>query len=112
VPSRFEPCGLTQLYALRYGAVPIVARVGGLADTIVDANHAALMDGVATGFQFAPVTAEALGGAIARAAVLYRDRAAWRRMQRRGITRRVGWARAAEQYAALYGELVTSRRPG
>jgi starch synthase len=106
VPSRFEPCGLTQLYALRYGAVPVVSRVGGLADTIVDANEAALLDGVATGLQFAPVTAEALEGAVARLISVYRDRAAWRRMQRRGMTRRVGWPRAAEQYAELYRELM------
>ncbi len=106
VPSRFEPCGLTQLYGLRYGAVPIVSRVGGLADTIIDANGAALMDGVATGFQFAPVTADALEGALARAAVLYRDKLAWRQIQRRGMTRRVGWERAAEQYASLYRDLA------
>jgi starch synthase len=106
VPSRFEPCGLTQLYGLRYGAVPIVSRVGGLADTIVDANEAALLDGVATGIQFAPVTVEALEAAVARAVSLYRDRALWGRMQRRGMTRRVGWSRAAEQYAELYRGLA------
>ena len=111
VPSRFEPCGLTQLYGLRYGTVPIVSRVGGLADTIVDANYSALQDGVATGFQFAPVTVEALEAALERAVALYRDKAAWRRMQRRGMTRRVGWARAAEQYADLYRAAVAAPAP-
>src|SRR5690606_2321926 len=77
VPSRFEPCGLTQLYALRYGAPPVVARVGGLADTVIDANEAALADGVATGFQFAPVTAAALRFALERVFELYRQPARW-----------------------------------
>ena len=67
IPSRFEPCGLTQLYGLRYGCVPIVARTGGLADTVIDANIAALNAGVATGFQFTPVDAAPFAGAIRRA---------------------------------------------
>jgi starch synthase len=106
VPSRFEPCGLTQLYGLRYGTVPIVSRVGGLADTVVDANESALLDGVATGFQFAPVAAPALEDALVRAAALFPNKQIWRRMQRRGMTRRVGWDRAASQYAALYEDAV------
>ena len=74
VPSRFEPCGLTQLCALRYGAVPVVARVGGLNDTVIDANEMALSAGVATGFQFSPVTREALEHALTRATAVWRER--------------------------------------
>ena len=110
IPSRFEPCGLTQLYGLRYGTVPIVARVGGLADTIIDANDAALAAGVATGFQFTPVTADALGTAVARAVRIYRDPATWRAMQQRGMATDVSWRRPATQYAALYKDLAADRR--
>jgi starch synthase len=108
VPSRFEPCGLTQLYGLRYGTLPIVARVGGLADTVIDANEAALRDGVATGFQFSPVTTEALGFALERACELFADRARWRGMQRRAMTRKVNWSRPAEAYVGVYRKLVSA----
>jgi starch synthase len=110
VPSRFEPCGLTQLCALRYGTVPIVARVGGLADTIVDANEAALADAVATGIQFAPVTAEAFAAALDRAFALWADPPAWRRLQLRGMSRDVGWQPPAARYRALYASLLAARR--
>jgi starch synthase len=108
VPSRFEPCGLTQLSALRYGAVPVVARVGGLADTVIDANPMALAAGVATGVQFAPVNAEMLEGAIRRTTRLFRDRAAWARLQDRGMACDVSWRDPARRYAALYRELAAA----
>ncbi len=106
VPSRFEPCGLTQLYALRYGSPPVVRRTGGLADTVVDATEATLADGTATGFAFDDETPEGLLDAIRRAAALYGDRAAWRRLMQRGMTRDFSWTASARQYQALYRELV------
>ena len=106
VPSRFEPCGLTQLYGLRYGCVPVVARVGGLADTVIDANDAAVAAGVATGFQFTPVTAGALRVALARAARTFRDKAVWRSLQERGMATDVSWRRPARRYAELYKALA------
>ena len=109
VPSRFEPCGLTQLCALRYGAIPVVARVGGLADTVVDANDMALAARAGTGVQFAPVTRERLELALSRTMALKRDRPAWRALQSRAMSTDVGWARPAKRYAALYSELVKSR---
>jgi len=111
IPSRFEPCGLTQLYALRYGAVPVVARVGGLRDTIIDANEMALAAGVATGLQFSPVTTEALLGALRRAQALFSDKAQWRRLQLNGMKTDVSWRRPAQRYAALYRELIAARAP-
>jgi len=109
VPSRFEPCGLTQLYALRYGAIPVVARVGGLADTVIDASEMALAAGAGTGIQFAPVTRENLEFAIGRALALWRDRTVWRRLQRRAMAADVGWTRPAKRYAALFRELAAVR---
>ena len=97
---------MTQLYGLRYGTLPIVARVGGLADTVIDANIAALHDKVATGIQFSPVTAEALGFALERAFALFAERASWRAVRRRAMTRSVGWARPAREYLALYQGLA------
>jgi len=105
VPSRFEPCGLTQLYALRYGALPLVRRVGGLADTVVDATATNLADGIATGFAFDDDSPSALMSTIGRAGALFRERAVWHRMVRRAMTRDFSWAAAARQYAAIYRSL-------
>ncbi|RUT35071.1 glycogen synthase GlgA [Arsenicitalea aurantiaca] len=106
VPSRFEPCGLTQLYGLRYGCVPVVSRVGGLADTIIDANEAALDAGVATGIQFAHSDAGALSEGLRRAMALHAEPAVWTKIQRRGMKSDVSWARSAQKYADLYKSLL------
>jgi starch synthase len=106
VPSRFEPCGLTQLYGLRYGCVPVVSRVGGLADTIIDANPSALDAGVATGIQFDADSAHALYEAARKAVKLYANEKAWRKMQRRGMKSDVSWQHSANRYADLYCQLL------
>ncbi|HEV2518593.1 MAG TPA: glycogen synthase GlgA [Devosia sp.] len=106
IPSRFEPCGLTQLYGLRYGCIPVVSRVGGLADTVIDANEAAVEAGVATGVVFSPATEEALGEAIRRTVALYARPKVWHKMQRRGMKSDVSWELSAEKYADLYASLL------
>jgi starch synthase len=106
VPSRFEPCGLTQLYALRYGALPVVRRTGGLADTVVDANAVTLAERTASGFAFDAETPDALLGAIQRATELYGDPAGWQQVVRQAMSRDFSWDAAAQSYAALYRELA------
>ena len=104
VPSRFEPCGLTQLYALRYGTVPVVRRVGGLADTVLD-----LVEGDAsTGIVFDDPTGSAMADAMTRAVALYRDSAAWRRMMLRGMAQDFSWGPPARQYMDLYQQLLSA----
>jgi starch synthase len=106
VPSRFEPCGLTQLYALAYGSLPLVHRVGGLADTIEDASLENLADGVATGFVFERFEHEALVAAVRRAFALRVRAAEWRRAQERAMQQNFSWESAAQRYIALYQELL------
>jgi starch synthase len=106
VPSRFEPCGLAQLAALRYGALPLVAHVGGLVDSVVDANEMALAEGVGTGFHFAPVTQEMLQAAVLRVARIWRDKPAWRKLQANAMRTDVSWHRSASRYAVLYREMI------
>lgn len=105
VPSRQEPCGLTQLYAQAYGALPLVRRTGGLADTVVGATPATLADGTATGFQFDAANGWALGEAINAALELFQDAAAWRQVQRRGMGMPFGWEGPARAYLELYATI-------
>jgi starch synthase len=107
VPSRFEPCGLIQMYALRYGALPLVRRTGGLVDTVVDAIPARLKDKTATGFMFEPATGEALAATIEWASAQYANKASWRQMMREAMTRDFSWAQSARQYATLYREVAS-----
>ena len=102
MPSRFEPCGLNQLYSLRYGTVPVVRRVGGLADTVED------FDGWkrGTGFTFDAYDPRAMLAALQRAAELYRDKRAWHALIRRGMAQDFSWGRSAARYEALYDSLV------
>ncbi|HLZ06041.1 MAG TPA: glycogen synthase GlgA [Bradyrhizobium sp.] len=106
VPSRFEPCGLTQLCALRYGAVPIVSRMGGLEDTVTEADTAAIASGAATGFKFAPVTTDNLAAALRRAHAVFGDGPTWRTIQDNGMRTDVSWRDRARRYADLYREMI------
>lgn len=105
VPSRFEPCGLTQLYGLRYGTLPIVRRVGGLADTVVDAADPKR----GTGFIFGAATPAALAEAIDRCIAKWRRPADWRALMLRAMAQDFSWDAAAASYLALYADLVTPR---
>lgn len=106
VPSRFEPCGLTQLYGLRYGCLPIVARTGGLADTVIDANPAALAAGCATGIQFDGVHYHALRTALDRTLALWHQPGQWRQVQKNAMAADFSWDASGRAYAALYARLM------
>ncbi|HMM86737.1 glycogen synthase GlgA [Azohydromonas sp.] len=110
VPSRFEPCGLTQMYGLRYGTLPLVRRVGGLADTVVDADEAALAADRATGFVFDAAHADAVDAALRRVWALFREPARWQQVMRRAMAQTFGWDDAARQYRALYDDAAEARR--
>lgn len=103
-PARFEPCGLTQMYAMRFGTIPIVREVGGLADTVI--GHEEHTRREATGFVFQKPTAPALVDAIERACGHYREPVAWRALQTRAMRQDFRWRRPAERYFGLYAELA------
>ena len=106
IPSRTEPCGLTQMYALRYGTIPVVRNTGGLADSVVDASPQNLATGRATGVLFDDTSADALAWALGRAVELYQRPPLWQSMIRAAMAEDFGWANSARRYAALYQQLV------
>jgi starch synthase len=110
VPSRFEPCGLTQLYGLRYGTLPVVRRVGGLADTVVDASDAAVQADRATGFVFDAATPTALGAALLRATAALADAPRWNQLMQRAMAQDFSWQGAATHYMALYAASLRRAR--
>lgn len=112
MPSRFEPCGLNQMYSQRYGTPPIVRSTGGLADTVTDPGEAGEAIDRATGFVFGDATPEALSQAVDRAIRAWRDRAVWRRIQRNGMGRDFSWARSAAEYARLYSRTASPASSG
>jgi starch synthase len=112
VPSRFEPCGLTQMYGLRYGTLPLVRRVGGLADTVVDAGPAALPQDGATGFVFDAATPQALLRAVQRASALKQQGQSWQRMMGSAMAQLLSWRAPAAQYLKLYADSVLPSNQG
>lgn len=106
MPSRFEPCGLTQLYAMRYGTVPLVHVTGGLADTVVDTTYDGMMTGTATGFAFEHANAGAFQWTVERALGMYRQPEQWRKVQLACVTQDFTWSRSANRYIELYRSLT------
>lgn len=109
MPSRFEPCGLNQMYSLRYGTPPIVRATGGLADTVVDVNDATLADKTANGFVIADATPHELWLALERATRSWHDRKLWHRIQQNGMRRDFSWEHAAHDYVTLYRDAIAAR---
>jgi starch synthase len=102
MPSRYEPCGLNQLYSLRYGTIPVVRKTGGLADTVVDATPLNLADGKADGFLFEPASSHELLTTVRLALKLFREKDGWYRMMRTGMAADFSWDRSAREYEKLY----------
>lgn len=109
MPSRFEPCGLNQMYSLRYGTPPIVRATGGLADTVVDVNEATLADKTANGFVISEATPHALWLALEHATRCWHERKLWQRIQQNGMRRDFSWEHVAHEYVALYRDAIAAR---
>ena len=106
MPSQYEPCGLNQLYSLKYGTVPAVRATGGLVDTVVNTTKQTLADGTATGFSFEEYSAAALAETLDKACRAYREKAVWSRLIETGMRQDWSWRHSAEQYADLYRRTV------
>ena len=105
VPSRFEPCGLTQLYGLKYGTLPLVRRTGGLADTVIDSHKETIENRSATGFVFNHPTPDDFYDAVLRAINLWNKNKLWSSVRQNALAQDFGWPKVAEQYQALYNEI-------
>jgi starch synthase len=110
IPSRFEPCGLTQLYGSTYGCVPVATRTGGLADTVIDANQEAVAAGVATGILFDEVSAQGIADAFHRTLELFAQPKIWSNLQQQGMKADFSWRQSGLRYAALYSQLAEHNR--
>ncbi|MDR0776872.1 MAG: glycogen synthase GlgA [Azonexus sp.] len=109
MPSRFEPCGLNQMYSLRYGTPPLVHATGGLADTVVDVNEATLADKTANGFVMTECGTDALWHAMQRAAAAWHDKRLWQRIQQNGMRCNFSWSHAAAEYSRMYRDALAAR---
>ena len=109
MPSHYEPCGLNQLYSLRYGTVPVVRETGGLADTVEEFDIATRRG---TGFLFGPYEAEAMVGALKRALAIQKQPELWRALQRNGMARDFSWRASADGYDRLYADALERVRAG
>jgi starch synthase len=107
MPSRYEPCGLNQIYSLKYGAVPVVRATGGLDDTIEEWNPA---QQTGTGFKFKGLDPGALLASLDRALAAFADKAGWKRLMRNGMAQSYSWEQPAREYAGVYEEAVSRRR--
>ena len=110
MPSRFEPCGLNQMYSLRYGTVPIVRKVGGLADSVVNFESESESIQTATGFMFVDYSKDLLAETIEKAVALYRHPDIWKRIIRNGMSRDWSWSRSALEYVAVYRKALERRQ--
>jgi starch synthase len=110
MPSQYEPCGLSQMYSLAYGTVPVVRHTGGLADTVVNTTKESFSDGSATGFSFVPFTAEAMESTLARAVWTYlENRPAWNRIVTAGMQQDCSWSTSARKYERLYEQTIARK---